>query len=96
MYIKNHISHDDAVKGNTYFYILLAIIGGNNDVVAYTANHLSASPKTSKYLREYGREHNLQYESGGREVGKYLIRIMHECVSSKEGHDIYRCIELPI
>ena len=95
-YLRSEISHNDAVKGNIYFYMLLSIIGGTNDIVAYTANYLTYSKNTQQYLYEYGKEHGLQYESNGRECGKYLIRIMHECVLEKNGHNIYRCIELPI
>lgn len=95
-YIRSDISHEEAVKGNIYFYILLSIIGGENDVVAYSANYLTSSEKSEQYLYEYGEEHNLQYESDGREIGKYLIRIMHRDVSGRYGHNIYECIELPI
>ena len=97
-YIRSEISHESAVKGNIYFYILLSIIGGDNniDIVPYTANHLTASKKTSQYLIEYGKEHGLHYDYSGRNCGKYLIRIMHCLVSESNGHNIYKCIELPI
>ena len=95
-YIRSDISHEDAVKGNIYFYILLSIIGENNDIVAYTANYLTYSEKTEEYLYRYGKEHSLQYEFGGRQIGKCLVRIMHHCVSATDGHKIYECIELPI
>lgn len=95
-YIRSDISHEEAVKGNIHFYILLSVIGGKKDVVAYTANHLSYSEKTEQYLYEYGKEHSLQYEFGGRQMGKYLIRIMHRCMLERNGHKIYECIELPI
>ena len=95
-YIRSDISHEEAVKGNIYFYILLSIIGENNDITAYTANQLTYSKKTEEYLYRYGKEHSLQYESGGRQTGKCLIRIMYHCVSGADGHNIYECIELPI
>lgn len=95
-YVYTDISHEDAVRGNIYFYLLLTIIGSDNDIVAYIANHLTYSEKTSKYLYEYGKENDLQFESGGRECGIYLIRIMYQLVSEKDGHNIYKCIELPI
>jgi len=95
-YIYTDFSHENAVRGNIYFYLLLSVIGSDNDIVAYMANHLTYSEKTSNYLYEYGKENNLQFESSGRECGKYLIRIVSYRVSSTYGHRIYKCIELPI
>lgn len=95
-YIYTDVSHENAVRGNIYFYLLLSVIGGDNDIVAYTANYLTYSEKTSKYLYEYGKENNLQFESSGREGGKYLIRMMSRCVLLTNGYSIYKCIELPI
>lgn len=95
-YIESDISHEEAIKKNIYFYMLLSVLGEKQNIIAYTANYLSYSDKTELYLNKYAEKHNLCYEKDGREVGRYLIRIMHECVESEEGHDIYRCIELPI
>lgn len=95
-YIQTDISHEEAVKGNVYFYILLSIIGGKNDIVAYSANLLSCSDKSNQYLCEYGEKHGLQYECGGRSCEKFLIRITRRCVLEADGHNIYECIELPI
>ena len=95
-YIITDISHQEAVKGNIYFYILLSVIGGKNKIVSYTANHLTGSEKTSQYLRDYEEKHNLHYEDCGRECGKYLIHIMHDLVEERNGHRISKYIELPI
>lgn len=96
-YIKTDISHEDAVKGNIYFYILLSVIGGNNKIVAHLANYFTYSEKTSQYLHEYGKEHSLQYEFDvGRGDDKNFILIMHHLVEAVDGHSIYKCIELPI
>lgn len=95
-YIRSGVSHDESVKGNIYFYILLSMIGGKKAIVAYTNNYFTCSERTERYLDEYGKTNGLIYESGGRESGKYLIRIMHSPVAWADGHTIYRCTELPI
>lgn len=95
-YIRTNISHEDAVKSNVYFYILLSLLGGNDKIVNHAANYLTGSEKTSTYLSEFGNEHNLQYECSGRKCEKNFILIMHQLVSNKAGCSIYKCIELPI